>query len=120
MPDSSKKPEFRYKGPKEAQDIVLALYDYKAQRGDELDLCKGDEIQVLVRENDNWWMGELIRTKQEGYFPASYVQDKPVIDSSKKSSLNPIRMPSKDIFLTNKTWIFFNFQLKKNTLLEML
>jgi len=48
------KPEFKYKGPEEAQDIVFALYDYKAQRSDELDFSKGDEIRVLVKENDNW------------------------------------------------------------------
>ena len=70
------RPEFKYKGPKEAQDFVVALYDYNAQRSDELDLVKGDEILVLIRENENWWMGELARNKRQGYFPANYVQEK--------------------------------------------
>ena len=80
MADPNKKPEFKYKGPKEAQDIVMALYEYKAQRGDELDLILGDEIQVLVKENENWWMGKLMKNGQEGYFPASYVQEKVQVD----------------------------------------
>ncbi len=94
--DQKNKPEFKYKGPKEAQDIVIALYDYKSQRSDELDLNKGDEILVLVKENDQWWMGELIRNKQEGYFPASYVQEKSAFEAVEKNvNFNSIRMPSK-------------------------
>ncbi len=50
------------------------MYDYKAQRSDELDLKKGDEIFVLVKDSPSWWMGELVQTRKQGYFPASYVQ----------------------------------------------
>jgi hypothetical protein len=89
MMDPSKKPEFKYKGPKEAQDLVIALYEYKAQRGDELDLELGDEILVLVKENDNWWMGKLVKNGQEGYFPASYVQEKVQhVDAPRRSLFN--------------------------------
>ncbi len=56
--------------------MVVALYEYKAQRSDELDLAQGDDILVLVKENDSWWMGQLMKTGREGYFPASYVQEK--------------------------------------------
>ena len=55
---------------------MVALYDYTAQRNDELDFVKGDEIVVLVRENENWCLGEMVKTRQQGYFPANYVQDK--------------------------------------------
>ena len=71
------------------------MYDYKAQRSDELDLRKGEEILVLVKENDNWWMGEQVRTKQEGYFPASYVQEKNAFENLQKNTISPIKMPSK-------------------------
>lgn len=64
------------------EDVVVVLHDYSAQRSDELDLIKGEEILVLVRENETWLMGESIRTKQQGYFPASYVQEKSLLDSS--------------------------------------
>lgn len=76
MDDHSQKPEFKYKGPKEVEDRVVVLYDYKAQRNDELDLAKGDELLVLVRENENWWMGEQVKNHMQGYFPANYIIDK--------------------------------------------
>lgn len=81
MLDKANRPEFKYRGPKEVEDIVVSLYDYKAQRGDELDLNVGDEILVLVRENENWWLGQLIDNKQEGYFPAAYVREKSILES---------------------------------------
>ena len=102
--DNKTRPEFKYKGPKEAQDLVVAMYDYKAQRGDELDLSAGDELLVLVRENNAWWMGELVASKQQGYFPASYVQDKTALGGGgggdaqtrhKNVTFNPVKMPSK-------------------------
>lgn len=63
---------------------MITLYDYKSQRSDELDLVKGDEILVLVRENESWWMGELVKSKQQGYFPASYVQEKSTLNDNSK------------------------------------
>jgi len=35
-----------------------ALFDYTAQRGDELDLVVGDIVTIL-REDEGWWEGEL-------------------------------------------------------------
>lgn len=51
---------------------VVALYDYQAQRSDELSFLRGDVITVLYKDNDNWWMGELSDGNQ-GFFPATYV-----------------------------------------------
>ncbi|ELT92642.1 hypothetical protein CAPTEDRAFT_228034 [Capitella teleta] len=51
---------------------VVALYDYQAQRSDEISLVRGDVITVLFKDNDNWWMGELPSGNQ-GFFPANYV-----------------------------------------------
>lgn len=53
---------------------VKALYDYTAQRSDELNICEGDWIKVLHEDNENWWMGEL-ENGDQGYFPANYVED---------------------------------------------
>ncbi len=73
------------------------MYDYKAQRNDELSLTRGDELLVLIKENDNWWMGELVKSKQQGYFPASYVQDIEGFNETKKSNKTskPATQPSK-------------------------
>ncbi|XP_036621779.1 jouberin [Trichosurus vulpecula] len=53
-------------------ETVVALYDYTAHRSDELTIHRSDIIQVLYKDNDNWWFGSLTNG-QQGYFPANYV-----------------------------------------------
>ncbi|XP_048346095.1 jouberin isoform X2 [Sphaerodactylus townsendi] len=53
-------------------ETVVALYDYTAHRSDELTIHCRDIIQVLYKDNDNWWFGTLMNG-QQGYFPANYV-----------------------------------------------
>ncbi|XP_060065201.1 jouberin-like [Ylistrum balloti] len=64
--------------------VVKALYDYRAQRSDELTIFKNDVITVLYKDNENWWMGEL-PDGQQGFFPANYVLaedgDEPLFDT---------------------------------------
>ena len=50
---------------------VVALYDYQAQRSDEVSFLRGELITVLYKDNENWWMGELEDGRQ-GFFPANY------------------------------------------------
>uniref|UniRef100_UPI00398EEB01 jouberin isoform X2 n=1 Tax=Pristiophorus japonicus TaxID=55135 RepID=UPI00398EEB01 len=54
------------------EETVVALYDYTAHRSDELTIQRYDIIQVLYKDNANWWFGRLANGKQ-GYFPANYV-----------------------------------------------
>ncbi|XP_013876780.1 jouberin [Austrofundulus limnaeus] len=58
------------------QQVVVSLYDYRADSSDELTIRRGDVIQVLFKdkENDTRWFGRLVSGLQ-GYFPASYVVD---------------------------------------------
>ncbi|XP_027130777.1 jouberin isoform X1 [Larimichthys crocea] len=56
------------------QQVVVSLYDYRANRSDELTIRRGDVIHVLYKDNDNWWFGRL-DNGQQGYFLASYVAD---------------------------------------------
>ena len=51
---------------------VVAL-QYRARCAKELDLNRGDLIQVLFREDDTWWFGRLA-DEREGYFPAACVE----------------------------------------------
>jgi jouberin len=51
---------------------VTVVYDYQAQRSDELSLKRGDRVNVLFKDNENWWMGELA-DGQQGFFPSNYV-----------------------------------------------
>ncbi|XP_056016290.1 intersectin-1-like isoform X4 [Ostrea edulis] len=52
-------------------DQVIALYPYTAQNDDELTFHKDSVINVINKEDANWWQGELNGTL--GMFPANYV-----------------------------------------------
>ncbi|XP_013865763.1 GRB2-related adapter protein 2a isoform X2 [Austrofundulus limnaeus] len=49
---------------------VKALYDFKAEEGDELEFFAGDIIEVLDRSDRAWWTGRL--RGKSGLFPANY------------------------------------------------
>nr|XP_006811485.1 PREDICTED: intersectin-2-like [Saccoglossus kowalevskii] len=51
---------------------VIAQYPYTAQNEDELNLSKGCVINVVNKEDKDWWKGELNGTV--GLFPSNYVQ----------------------------------------------
>uniref|UniRef100_A0A8C9TIZ5 Intersectin 1 n=1 Tax=Scleropages formosus TaxID=113540 RepID=A0A8C9TIZ5_SCLFO len=51
---------------------VISMYDYTAQNDDELPFAKGQIINVLSREDPDWWKGEL--NGSVGLFPSNYVK----------------------------------------------
>lgn len=51
---------------------VIGMYDYTAQNDDELPFGKGQLINVLSREDPDWWKGEL--NGSIGLFPSNYVK----------------------------------------------
>ncbi|XP_033123597.1 jouberin-like [Anneissia japonica] len=72
--------------------LVVAMYDYTAQRSDELTFSQGSVIKVLHEDNANWWMGEMPDGMQ-GYFPANYVMEQvlwPPENGEKAQPLSPI------------------------------
>lgn len=58
--------------PPEYQQKVNALYDYEADREDELTFNEGATIYVIAKNADNWWEGIL--NGNVGLFPGNYVQ----------------------------------------------
>nr|XP_042704118.1 jouberin isoform X4 [Chrysemys picta bellii] len=74
------------------QEIVVALYDYTAHRSDELTIHRSDIIQVLYKDNDNWWFGSLANG-QQGYFPANYVAGETEYEKEQSSELVPDSTP---------------------------
>nr|XP_039271437.1 jouberin-like isoform X1 [Styela clava]XP_039271438.1 jouberin-like isoform X1 [Styela clava] len=56
------------------QSVVVVLFDYQANRSDELTVVRGDVIRVLYKDSANWWFGEKDDGKQ-GYFPSNYVEE---------------------------------------------
>ena len=58
---------------------AVAKFAYRASRDDELDIQKGDIVEVLEKEGDGWWRGRV--GGREGWFPANYVEDREISSS---------------------------------------
>ena len=50
---------------------MVALYNCQAQHEDELTFAKGSVINVLNKDDPNWWNGE--QNGVTGMFPSNYV-----------------------------------------------
>ncbi|XP_051510158.1 vinexin-like isoform X1 [Myxocyprinus asiaticus] len=50
-----------------------AVYNYKPQNRDELELKEGDIVQVMEKCDDGWFVGMSERTQAFGTFPGNYV-----------------------------------------------
>ncbi|XP_039875756.1 vinexin isoform X2 [Simochromis diagramma] len=50
-----------------------AVYNYKPQNSDELELREGDIVQVVEKCDDGWFVGTSERTRAFGTFPGNYV-----------------------------------------------
>ncbi|KAK5650092.1 hypothetical protein RI129_001121 [Pyrocoelia pectoralis] len=51
-----------------------ALYKYRPQNDDELELLEGDVVYVLEKCDDGWYVGSSQRTGAFGTFPGNYVE----------------------------------------------
>ncbi|XP_058799317.1 uncharacterized protein LOC131668863 [Phymastichus coffea] len=51
-----------------------ALYNYKPQNDDELELREGDTVYVMEKCDDGWYVGSSQRTGYFGTFPGNYVE----------------------------------------------
>ncbi|XP_009470937.1 PREDICTED: SH3 domain-containing RING finger protein 3 [Nipponia nippon] len=54
-------------------NIYLALYAYKPQKNDELELRKGEMYRVIEKCQDGWFKGTSLRSGMSGVFPGNYV-----------------------------------------------
>ncbi|XP_069613646.1 E3 ubiquitin-protein ligase SH3RF3 isoform X2 [Ranitomeya imitator] len=54
-------------------NVYLALYAYKPQKNDELELRKGEMYRVTEKCQDGWFKGTSLRTGSSGVFPGNYV-----------------------------------------------
>ncbi len=51
-----------------------AKYRYRPQNEDELELQEGDEVLVMEKCDDGWYVGTSQRTQEFGTFPGNYVE----------------------------------------------
>lgn len=60
--------------PLAARRSYRALYNYKPQNEDELELREGDTVYVMEKCDDGWYVGSSQRTGYFGTFPGNYVE----------------------------------------------
>ena len=58
--------------PQNYIDRVTAIYDYSADKDDELTFNEGSTIFVLKKNDDGWWEG--VMDGVTGLFPGNYVE----------------------------------------------
>ena len=64
-----------YMDPSKIQSIcVKALYDYHANKDDELSFCKHAIITNVIKEDVCWWKGDY-GGKKKHWFPANFVTE---------------------------------------------
>ncbi|XP_021797704.2 tyrosine-protein kinase Blk isoform X2 [Papio anubis] len=56
----------------EDEHFVVALYDYAAMNDRDLQMLKGEKLQVLKGTGD-WWLAKSLVTGREGYVPSNFV-----------------------------------------------
>ncbi len=54
--------------------LAEVLFDYVAQRDDELTLKQGGTVEVTARDDEHWWRGRRLSDGMHGLFPANFVQ----------------------------------------------
>lgn len=72
---------------------VKALYDYRAQRDDELSFCKHAIISNVNKQDGGWWRGDY-GGKIQHWFPSNYVEETKPEDSSDDGSGEPMPLGS--------------------------
>eukprot|EP00106_Octopus_bimaculoides_P002732 XP_014770174.1 PREDICTED: sorbin and SH3 domain-containing protein 1-like isoform X12 [Octopus bimaculoides] len=68
------KPKFTLPEDDLALKTYRAIYAYKPQNEDELELWEGDEVYVMEKCDDGWYVGTSGRTGIFGTFPGNYIQ----------------------------------------------
>ncbi|XP_037669021.1 vinexin isoform X5 [Choloepus didactylus] len=53
--------------------LYRAMYRYRPQNEDELELQEGDQVDVMQQCDDGWFVGVSRRTQKFGTFPGNYV-----------------------------------------------
>ena len=55
------------------EEVCVVLYDFEAGGDDELTVSEGENLTIVEKENDEWWLVRNSRG-QEGVVPAQYVE----------------------------------------------
>ncbi|KAI9304849.1 SH3 domain-containing protein [Cunninghamella echinulata] len=68
-------------------ELYKALYDYEAQRSDEVSLKIGDIVRIVQQDSEEWWIVQHNDTQQQGAVPSNFLEK---VSSSSSSNNNPV------------------------------
>ncbi|PFX22144.1 Tyrosine-protein kinase Tec [Stylophora pistillata] len=58
---------------KKPPEVVVAIYDFRGAEQGDLSLLKGENLTVIDKQSDHWWIAKNSRGEQ-GYIPSNYVR----------------------------------------------
>ncbi|XP_050804803.1 tyrosine-protein kinase Blk isoform X2 [Gopherus flavomarginatus] len=64
------------------EDFVIVLYDFASTSDRDLELTKGEKLQILSRDGD-WWLAKSLTTGKKGYVPSNFVAQMDTLEMEK-------------------------------------
>ncbi|KAL4983561.1 hypothetical protein BDW68DRAFT_32644 [Aspergillus falconensis] len=80
-------------------DLLLVVHDFTARSEDELDLRKGEKIELVELDDgfgDGWYLGKDLRTGITGLFPGVYTTKAPNIPVRPRTDGSELNAPAAD------------------------
>ena len=62
--------------PRESTQIAQCIHGFAATREEQISLEKGEDVFILERPNNKWWMVACIEDSRRGFFPAAFLREK--------------------------------------------
>ena len=67
----------------------IIRFDYNTTHKNYLSIQKGQRLEILMANENGWWMAKCVRTRKEGFVPANYlIQEQKKIDDKYLSPSN--------------------------------
>ncbi|EMP27210.1 Tyrosine-protein kinase Blk [Chelonia mydas] len=64
------------------EDFMIVLYDFASTSDRDLELTKGEKLQILSRDGD-WWLAKSLTTGKKGYVPSNFVAQMDALEVEK-------------------------------------
>ncbi|RMJ14138.1 Myosin-1 [Fusarium kuroshium] len=55
--------------------LAKVLYDFAAQRANELSIHANEIVEIVQKEKNGWWLAKNQQTEQQAWVPAAYVEE---------------------------------------------
>lgn len=82
-----------------ASEIALAQYDFSAENPDELSIRCGEQLKLIKRIDEEWWMAQNGHNSK-GLVPASYLC---ILDADRAQSPKSLKLSTIDASITHST-----------------